>query len=318
MPDLAVVIVTWNVRDLIVPAISSLLTDLTASALDAVVHVIDCASHDGTPALIAERFPEVNLYASPDNLGFAGGNNLGLRRAGFGMDAEKLHDAPRAVYLLNPDTITELGATRYLFEALFAQPDIGLVGAQLRYGDGSFQHGAFGFPGLEQLWVELFPTPGRLIEGRFNGRYDRSLYAQDQPFAVDFVLGATMMLRREVIDLTRGFDPQFFMYCEEVDWAWRIHNQGFRSLCVPAAHVVHLGGQSTGQVRPRSLINLWTSRLKLFKKHYPAWKFALARFMIVIGMMRLAEKTHDVEVKSAYQTIRQLAMTHVAMFEEMN
>ncbi|MBE0688745.1 MAG: glycosyltransferase family 2 protein, partial [Anaerolineae bacterium] len=151
---------------------------------------------------------------------------------------------------------------------------------------------------------EFFPTPGRLIEGQFNGRYPRTRYAAWHPFAVDFVLGATMMLRREVIEQTGMFDEQFFMYCEEIDWAWRIKSAGWRVLCVPEAHVTHLGGQSTGQVRPQSVINLWTSRLRLYRKHHPAWKYWAARQLIMRGMRRkLNDETLPLELADAYRTI---------------
>jgi GT2 family glycosyltransferase len=211
------------------------------------------------------------------------------------------------VYLLNSDTITQPGATRALYDALMAESNVGLVGARLTYVDGSFQHSAFAFPGLRQLWVELFPTPGRLIEGRFNGRYPRSLYDSTQPFKVDFTLGATMMLKPEVVKQTTGFDEQFFMYCEEIDWAWRIQRAGWEARCVPTAHVVHLAGQSTQQVRPRSLINLWTSRLMLFERYYPAWKNAIARRMVALRMGRKAASETDVEVRKAYELISQSA-----------
>ncbi|MEO0564455.1 MAG: glycosyltransferase family 2 protein, partial [Chloroflexota bacterium] len=200
-------------------------------------------------------------------------------------DAE-LSDLPRAVYLLNPDTITKPGATRALYDALMADSSVGFVGANLTYGDGSFQHGAFAFPGLRQLYAEFFPLPGRLIEGRFNGRYPRALYQGDVPFPVDFTLGATMMLRREVIQQTGMFDEDFFMYCEEIDWAWRIQKAGWRALSVPNANVVHLSGQSTAQASARSLENLWESRLRLYEKHYPRWKLTLARALVRWGSRR--------------------------------
>ncbi|MBI5669012.1 MAG: glycosyltransferase family 2 protein [Chloroflexi bacterium] len=314
MPELAVIIVTWNVRDLALDALRSLYADLETSGLSYEVIVVDSASSDGTPQAVAAAFPQVKLIASADNPGFGRANNLALRQLGFGQPDAL--DLPKAVYLLNPDTITQPGATRTLYEALLADDRVGLVGAQLAYGDGSFQHGAFAFPGLRQLWVEFFPAPGRLIEGRFNGRYPRSLYTSGQPFSVDFTLGATMMLRREVIQQTGLFDEQFFMYCEEIDWAWRIHKVGWDVRCVPSARVVHLGGQSTGQVRPRSLVDLWTSRIRLFRKHYPVWKFALARLMIALGMwLKLRQARHsspDAAEKSAlldaYRTIYHLAL----------
>lgn len=306
MAELAVVLVTWNVRDLVRDAISSLQADLDKHGPDAIICVVDSASTDGTPDMIAATFPDVRLIRSDTNLGFGRANNLGLRALGFGTAAS--HELPAAVYLLNPDTITHEGATRALYDVLMADPRAGLVGARLSYEDGSFQHGAYGFPGLRQLWVEFFPRPGRLYEHRFNGRYPRSLYDAGQPFDVDFPLGATMMLRREVIQATGMFDEQFFMYCEEIDWAWRIHAAGWRVLCVPAAHVTHLSGKSTGQVRGQSVINLWTSRLRLYRKHYPRWKSWLARGMIAAGMQRRIWQGGPPELLDAYRQVRQLAL----------
>lgn len=308
MAELAVIIVTWNVRDLALAALDSLLADLSSSGLTADVCVVDSASSDGTAEAVRAAFPQVRVFASAENLGFGRANNLALREIGFwGADAGHL---PGAVYLLNPDTVTQPGATRALYEALTAQADVGLVGARLCYEDGSFQHSAFHFPGLRQLWVEFFPTPGRLIEGEFNGRYPRARYEGGQPFPIDFPLGATMMLRREVIQQTGLFDEQFFMYCEEIDWAWRIHKAGWRVLCVPAARVVHLAGQSTAQVRPQSIINLWTSRLRLFRKHYPAWKYHTARLMMQAGMLRRLEQARRdgaEPLAQAYRTVYELA-----------
>lgn len=310
--DLVVIVVSWNTRDLTLQTLRSLYADLENSGLTYVVHVVDNASADGSPEAIAEEFPQVKLTLSPENLGFGRANNLGLREAGFRDKGKNVELLPRAVYLLNSDTITQPGATHALFDALMAEPKVGLVGARLTYGDGSFQHSAFAFPGLRQLWVELFPTPGRLIEGRFNGRYPRELYESMQPFKVDFTLGATMMLKREVVIQTHGFDEQFFMYCEEIDWAWRIQRAGWEARCVPAAHVVHLAGQSTRLVRPQSVINLWTSRLMLFSRYYPAWKNVMARRMVALGLARRAAKEADSAVREAYELVSGSASQQVS------
>jgi GT2 family glycosyltransferase len=300
---LAVIIVTWNTRDLTLQALRSLFADLEASDLAADVYVVDNASTDGTAKAVRAAFPQVRLIVSDENLGFGGANNLAIRQI---MSAP---DPPPAIYLLNSDTITQRGATRTLYETLLAHEHVGLVGARLSYEDGGFQHGAFAFPGLRQLWVEFFPTPGRFIEGQFNGRYPREQYEQGEPFPVDFVLGATMMLRREVIEQTIGFDEQFFMYCEEVDWAWRIHHAGWQVWCVPSARVTHLAGQSAAQVRPQSVINLWKSRLLLFERYYPAWKLGLARGLLVAAMICKARETDDPILRAAYQTVRRMAFT---------
>lgn len=310
MAVLGVVIVTWNVRELALQTLSSLYEDLQASGILARVVVVDSASSDGTPDAIAHAYPQVELIACHDNVGFARGNNIGLKHLGFlGGDGAQGDAPPPFVYLLNPDTMTQVGATQALLQVLQSRRQVGVVGARLSYGDGSFQHGAFTFPTLAQLWAEFFPTHWRLREGRFNGRYPRALYAQSQPFEVDFPLGATWMLRREVIEQVGAFDEAFFLYCEEVDWAWRIKRAGWRIMSVPSAHVVHFGGQSSSQVKPRSTLNLWQSRLLLYEKHYPRWKRWLAKKLIVLGMYQNIRRLpkEDTALREVYQTIADLA-----------
>lgn len=288
--DLAVVIVTWNVRDLVVDALRTLLADVGAHGPETQVWVVDNASADGTVEAIrdqfpSENFPQVHLIASEENLGFAGGNNLALRRLGFENPSADPDSLPRTVFLLNPDTRVQERAVRTLYDALFSAPKVGLVGARLAYEDGSFQHSAFRFPGVMQTALDLFPMP-RLYESALNGRYPRALYDGDRPFPVDHVLGATMMLRREVIRQVGLFDEQFFMYCEEIDWAMRIRRAGWEILCVPAARVTHLEGRSTRQIRPESVLNLWRSRFRLYHKHYSPLRVALIRAVVRLGMRR--------------------------------
>ncbi|MCA9914304.1 MAG: glycosyltransferase family 2 protein [Anaerolineae bacterium] len=311
MFDLAVIIVSWNTRDLTIQTIQSLLADVSSSQLMCHILVVDNASEDNSVAAIQAQFADVEILVSETNLGFGGANNLGMRHLGFGQEAA-LADLRKAVYLLNSDTITQTGATDALYNALFSAPDVGLVGARLTYGDGQFQESAFALPGLRQLYAELFWIPGRFRLGQFNGRYPQSLYEQPQPFEVDFTLGATMMLRSEVIQQTGMFDEAFFMYCEEIDWAWRIKDAGWRVLCVPQAHVIHLAGQSTVQVKPRSIINLWESRLRLADKHYPRWKYWLARQIIAFGMHRKmstleGDPSTPEDVRDAYRKVLSMA-----------
>ena len=308
MSDLAVIIVTWNNEGVIVDALSSLLADLLESTLDCQIWVVDSNSSDNTVALVREGFPDVTLVTCEENIGFARANNLALRELGVG-EHELEAILPSAVYLLNPDTVTHKGATQILFDALFADDDVGAVGARLMFEDGSFQHSAFMFPGLRQIWSEFYPTPGRWIEGSFNGRYSRLMYAGTEPFAVDFTLGASMMVKSEVARKVGLLDESFFMYCEEVDWARRIRQAGWRILCVPSAHVTHLGGGSSSQARPQSVLNLWKSRLLLYDKHYPVWKRRMARQMVIRGMKRRLAKLSAAESEyvDVYRQLIELA-----------
>ena len=156
MLDLAVVIVTWNNETIIGDALESLIADLDTTSLSYRIWVVDSASSDDTVAVVREQFPDVTLVASDENLGFSRANNLAMREMGFDSDTSSVDTLPNAVYLLNPDTITHQGATQTLYDALMSQDAVGVVGARLTFGDGSFQHSAFRFPDLGQIWVQFW------------------------------------------------------------------------------------------------------------------------------------------------------------------
>jgi GT2 family glycosyltransferase len=294
MPDLAVVIVSWNVRDLLRACLCSLLADVERSGLAAGVWVIDNASTDGTPEMVRQEFPSVRLIASKENLGFAAGNNVALRA--ILQDTQHGTRNTQYVWLLNPDTELRPGATAALIAALDSHPGAGVVGARLLYSDGSLQHSAFRFPGLVQLLFEHFPFPARLYDTALNGRYSRRLYEGESPFPVDHPLGAAMMVRAEAIAKVGLLDEGFWMYCEEIDWCWRMRKAGWRALCVPAARVVHHAAKSSEQMRAAAFVALWRSRLRLYEKHYPPLRRRLARGLVRLGMRRKVR-----EARAAHQ-----------------
>ncbi|MBC7264346.1 MAG: glycosyltransferase family 2 protein [Chloroflexi bacterium] len=272
--DLSVIIVNWNVRDLLAACVDSVLR-FTRPSLETEVIVVDNASHDGSPNMIRQRFPSVHLLANTENKGFAGGNNQGLRAA-----------TGRYLALLNPDTEVRGDALGTLVDFLAATPNAGMVGPRLIHSDGSFQHSAFRFPTLAMAFFDFFPLHHRLIHSRLNGRYPRRLYDAGVPFPIDHPLGACMVLRREVIEQVGLLDEGFFMYCEEIDWAMRVRKAGWGIYCVPAAEVVHHVGQSTRQSRDEMFVTLWRSRYRLFEKYYgPAYRW-LVRRIVRLGMAR--------------------------------
>ncbi len=276
---LTVIIVSWNVHDLLVACLGSLQADLERAGLAADIWVVDNGSTDGTPEAVARDFPAVRLIARRDNPGFAAANNQALRAA---LDASP----PRYFWLLNPDTEVLPGATAALIAALETHPRVGVAGAKLLYPDGALQHSAFRFPGLVQLAFDLFPFPPRLYETRLNGRYPRRLYDGDVPFFVDHPLGAAMMVRTEAVQQVGLLDEEYRIYCEEIDWCWRMRRAGWRALCVPAARVVHHAGRSTGQVPVSSFVHLWTSRARLYARHHGPVTRHLARILVRAGMRR--------------------------------
>jgi hypothetical protein len=308
--DLAIVIVSYNVRELLRGCLTSIGQSLAAAPqLRAAVWVVDNASADSSAAQVQAEFPHVHLVASAENLGFAGGNNLALRMLGLqatGVGQAKpprsndfsrseaqmrpksplrsADTAPRYVLLLNPDTVVQGDALAQMVGFLDAAPQAGGCGAQLAYPDGRFQHGAFRFPTLAQIACDFFPPPGRLnqplLDSRLNGRYSRQHYQQGQPFPVDFVLGATLMVRTAAIREVGLLDESYFMYCEEMDWQRRLAAAGWPMFCTPAAHVVHYGGASTSQFRGAMLAALWRSRFQYFQRyHSPAFTWLAGRLV---------------------------------------
>lgn len=296
MLDVAVIIVSWNVRDYLADCLRSLYADLARSGLQAEVWVVDNASTDGTIELLGDLFPQVHLILSGENLGFGRANNLGMTTAAA--------ENPRYYFLLNPDTLVQAGAVKQLVQCLDERPKAGMAGARLVYGDGRFQHSAFSFPGLGQIAFDLFSLPPRLYESRLNGRYPRSRYHHDSPpFLIDHPLGATMLVRANVAQVTGGFDESFHMYCEEVDWSWRIRKAGWEIYAVPQASVIHYGGESTRQIPVASFLNLWQSRAQLYRKHHGRFTNWLASRLVQLGMKQRAAQSQDPQYQQAYQKI---------------
>ncbi len=299
MLDLAVVIVSWNVRELLADCLRSLFADIERAGLNAQVWVVDNASADGTPEMVAEAFSAVRLIANKENLGFAAGNNLAL------CEISNLESQiPEYIWLLNPDTEIQPGAIVALLSVLKASPDAGIVGAKLFYPDGSFQHSAFRFPGLVQLIFEFFLLPSRLYDTSLNGRYPRHLYDGEVSFPVDHPLGAAMMVRADVLAQVGLMDEEYWMYCEEIDWCWRMRKAGWQILCAPAAQVIHHAGQSTAQVSTFSFVNLWVSRARLYARHHGPLTRRLARALVRAGMRRRMRGACSEMVAACQQVIR--------------
>jgi GT2 family glycosyltransferase len=284
---LTVIIVSWNVRELLRGCLQSLSADLSGfqdlSGFSARIIVVDSASSDGTPAMVRAEFPRVELIARDDNLGYVKGNNLALRKI-LNFELEILNAAnsefkiqnSKFVWLLNPDTIVHAGATQALVDFMQAHPKCGLCGPKLLNPDGSLQHGAFALPGLTQLMIDTVPRlQARFRNTALDGRYMPASY-DGPPFPIGTPLGAAMFARAEAIAQVGLLDEGYEMYSEEIDWAMRMHRAGWQVWCVPQATVTHYGGASSSQASARAERHKWHSRQRYFQKHYSPLKRWLA------------------------------------------
>lgn len=317
--DLAIVIVSWNVRGLLEACLASVYESLKDSKLGGEVWVVDNASTDGSVEMAQGRFPQARLMANETNVGFAAANNQALRAMGFA--STEGHELPRYVLLLNPDTEVLDAALTTMVRFLDENPQAGVAGAKLLYPDGRLQHSAFAFPTLAQAFLDFFPLHHRLLNSRLNGRYPRRLYERGAPFPIDHPLGAALMARGEAIQEVGLLDERFFIYCEEIDWCMRMKKAGWGIYCVPRAEVVHHEAKSTRQVRGEMFVALWKSRYLLFEKHYGRFYQWAVHRIVWLGLraeMRRALVAHrrgeisEAELESclaAYRTVAEMMTT---------
>jgi GT2 family glycosyltransferase len=266
--DVTIVIVSFNTRDVLRECLQSVYRE--AGSLRVQVIVVDNASTDGSAAMIEREFPGVLLVRSEVNLGFGPANNLGIQAAG-GL----------YIVLLNSDAFLSEGSLRRSVANMDATPSAGLGGGRLIGRDGSWQPSARMFPTVFNDLLVLSGLAARFPHSRFFGRADRTWASPMEAAEVDWVPGAYSIIRADVLRSVGSFDPRFFLYYEEVDLCKRIKNAGHSIWYWPDIAIVHIGGESSRQVRSLQLsrtgaqLTLWRMRSMLlyYRKHHglSAW-----------------------------------------------
>lgn len=265
MPDLTVIFVSYNTRELTLAAVRTLLETTHDTSIHCVV--LDNASEDGSADAVEEAFPEVEVIRSTDNLGFARANNLVAAQA----DTEWL-------LLLNPDTETHDGAVDNLMAFARAHPEGGIYGGRTVFPDGSLN--------IASCWrritpwsmlchalglVSIFPRSS-LFNSEAMGGWQRDSVRQ-----VDIVQGCFFLIRRDLWNELGGFDLRYFMYGEEADLCLRAAEKGYRPMITPEAEIMHILGAAS-KTRAGKRVMLTRARAGLIRDHWPKWQvpFGLA------------------------------------------
>ena len=277
MLDISFLIVSWNVRELLKRAVQAILDDTRDLEIEIVV--VDNASRDGTVEMLRAEFPNVRVIANNENVGFTRGNNQGLEIA-----------QGRYLFLINPDTEIQRGATRALLNFMDAPENarVGIVGPQLVYADGSLQSSRRRFPKFSTALFESTKLQQWFPRNRVLTNYylleTSDLAIQD----VDWLVGAAMFVRRAVYEQIGGLDERFFMYSEEMDWCYRAKNarfsakdSGWRVVYFPNARVLHHEAKSSEQVRAQRDIYFHSSKVRYFQKHHGVLQGELLRYFLL-------------------------------------
>jgi GT2 family glycosyltransferase len=279
-PDLSVIVLNYNCRELLRDCLASLREAAPRHRIETIV--VDNASTDGAPDLVREEFADMTLIANRENLGFTRGNNQGIAIA-----------RGRHVLLLNNDTKVKPGALSVAVEALDADPSIGAAGLKLLNADGSLQLSCRRFPSFQQALFNRYSLLSRLFPGnRWTREYLMTDLPRDEAADVDWVSGACLIVRRAVLDAVGGLDERFYMYSEDVDFCYRVWQAGWRVTYLPQAEVFHYIGQSTKRARLKPVIERHRSMYRFYKKHYSReimfLDFATAAMVAARGALMVA------------------------------
>lgn len=268
-PDVSIITVSWNVRDLLRACLHSIAA--TGGELGQEMIVVDGGSEDGSPDMVAQEFPDVRLLRLEENVGFPKGNNLGMAGS-----------RGRNLLLLNPDTEVTEGAVATMAAYLDQHADVGVVGPTLLNPDGTLQSSRRRFPTLatafvESTWLQRF-TSRRILD-----RYYMREAGEEVSVDVDWLVGACLMVRRQVWQQVGGMDEAYFMYSEELDWCRRIKDAGWRVVYLPAARIIHHVGMSSQQAVTSRHINFQRAKLRYFHKHHGPWLATALRIFLLLS-----------------------------------
>lgn len=254
-PDLTVILVSWNVKPLLIDCIPSIYSATQDISMQVIL--VDNGSEDGTVEWCRETWPRVEVIALPENRGFTGGNNAGLKAA-----------TGRHVMLLNTDTVVHGGALDTLVNYLDTHPDVGAVGPRLVNEDGSLQRNCRCFPTLWSEFCQEFMLSAFFPNSKWMARYYMGWWPHDKTQEVDFVIGAALVMRKELVDRIGLLDEEMsFIFYEETDWCLRLKKVGYPLVYVHESEIMHLGGASYKHKSTLFHYHMLNARFNYHRKH---------------------------------------------------
>ncbi|HTC64983.1 MAG TPA: glycosyltransferase family 2 protein [Candidatus Saccharimonadales bacterium] len=270
--NLSIIIVSWNTKKYMEECLTSLGT--IDGNLSAEIIVVDNASADGTPEMIRTQFPNVKLIETGANLGFAKGNNVGIKEA-----------TGEYICLINSDVNVPSDCLQKMYSYMEQQPTIGLLGPGMLRTDGRVYRSGMRFPTLWNIFVRaLFLDSIFKGNGPFGGFLMKDFHF-DQIRDMDVLNGWLWMARRDALKKVGPLDERFFMYAEDVDWCQRFHLAGWRVVFYPEAKAIHYGGASSANAPSRFNVELQRANLQYWKKYHGRFSMFL---YLMIGFLSYA------------------------------
>ena len=271
-PLTSIIIVNWNVRDLLERCLESI--QRSAAGMAHEIIVVDNASQDGSAEMVRERFPRAIVLENPSNLGFSKGNNQALAWS-----------AAPYLLLLNPDAEIQGDGLPLMTRYMETHPEVGVLGPQLLNPDGTVQSSRRQFPTLATAFLESTVLQQWWPDNKALRAYYMRDTSDDETQDIDWGVGACLTVRRKITEQIGLLDETFFMYSEEMDWCYRIKQAGWGIVYLPAAEVTHYGGQSSKQVIAAQHIHFQRSKIRFFRKHWGALAGTLVRGFLLLNYL---------------------------------
>ena len=234
------------------------------------VLVVDNGSSDGSQEMIKEEFPQVRLIENKDNLGFARANNQAIKRS-----------SGKYELLLNSDTLVLENALEIMVDFMERNPQVGMCGCRLLNEDGSVQPSGGRFPDLFTAFLHMTKLNYLYPGNRFSRRFMGAGLDGDEAEGVDWVTGACLLVRRQAMEEIGLLDERFFMYCEDVDWCWRMKDAGWKVCYLPRAEVVHYRSRSYEEGSLRIFLEGYKSWFIYLRKHFPRAKIGILKLLVL-------------------------------------
>jgi GT2 family glycosyltransferase len=255
MALISIIIVSWNAREYLRGCLESIRRTSGDTALEIIV--VDNASGDGSPQMVAKEFTDVVLIQSGENLGFARANNLGIKRATGDLLA-----------FVNSDVIVHPNCFQELAGFMRHNSDVGLVAPRILGRDGLLQLSCGRLPSIRNTFCQFTGLNKVFPDIPFFGGFQLGPKEHEARHAVEVLSGCFWLARRKAVDEVGGLDERFFFYAEDVDWSKRFRDRGWRLFFIPEATATHFGGGSSSNAPLRYYIEILRANLIYWKKHH--------------------------------------------------
>lgn len=254
--DLSIIIVNFNTEKLTLDCLKSIYKSVTSYNIE--VFVVDNASSDSSVEAINKHFPQVNLIQNNENVGFSKANNQAIKLS-----------IGRYVLLLNSDTILNKDTLQAMISYMDEQPSVGASGCEVNLSNGQLDKACHrGFPTPEASFYYMSGLAKKFPNNPKYNLYHKSYLNMKEIHEIDCLVGAFMMVRKEVVEQVGMLDETFFMYGEDIDWCYRIKESGWKITYNPTVSIIHYKGASSKK-KPYKIVYEFHRAMYIFhKKHY--------------------------------------------------